>query len=265
MSFTPNLDDGETTSVFISEKKIRTWMSKNGGGSQEYSDVWSNKELTEPLSFALSDVRTFGGIRTNKYNTLFVSFNLSAEQSKRIKKIVGEPLFNLIYDNKHNLLKNASKIKSKEVLEAQWSGVVQDGAMKPDGSGDCYSDQITGTVEHKKVGKQVIPHPDKISIVDLSENDYSWASLDGEMKEVIFEITKVTYKNGEVRPRLFVRRIVPNQQAAKKFSTKRTMKQVEDNNASPVEIQKITELVAPVATASLPVPVGDKSLKKQKK
>jgi hypothetical protein len=184
----PNVET-DNISLNITEKKVRSWAT----GKREWVEVYDGSDDTVNFAFSVSDLRTFKGIMTNSWSGLFISFNLSDEQSAAIKNKVGDPILNEIFKNKAKLVQNHRDIKSVEFLRMIWKGPVSKGNMRDenDESKGFYNDQLTCSVPTKLIKGVPSPNPSEIEIVDLNNKPYEWNSISGDISEAIFEIEKV--------------------------------------------------------------------------
>jgi hypothetical protein len=247
----------------LSDKKVKSWnwTDKEGKahiGSQEFVEVYYGKKQS-PLTFSISDVRTINGIQTSNDNKRgFMSVNLKEDQSSEIRKMLDDNLFDMVFENRKELLKHGHKISHPSEIRLMFQGFVKDGDEKHDGTGGRYNDQITCTVPMKRKGQQIIVDDNVCIVEDLDGKPYNWMGLDRQkLKDIVIEVEKIIFGK-DISVRGTIRLVVPESKSRPRVVTKRQVdnrssttsaKDVEEFDTPPTKKQKISE---PENIVSLP-------------
>jgi hypothetical protein len=232
----------DSSKIMLSEKKVKTWNFKDASGkvisgSQTWGDVYYG-EPGKQLMFTVENVRTTGGVMPsgNNMKKSFMSVKLSAEQSEEIKEKIDKKLFDLMFAERVIFMKNPSKIKEPANMSGMFQGVVKEGPLKSDGSGECWPDELTADIPMKKVGKQPTVNSDICVIEDLSGSPYAYTALSScDISEVVVQVDRIVVSD-TIKVKCSYRVIVPKGSAPSRVMTKRKLDQrrAEEEAASAV-------------------------------
>jgi hypothetical protein len=227
-----DIEEFDPEKMQISAVQTKKWSYKNDqgvqcNGSYPWVEVWYEKPK-QAICVLLNDVRTNNGIQTStKYNMLFMSMNLTDEQSTALKEKIDNRIAELLFSVKKEFLKGCptlAQMKKPSDLAILMRPVVQAGQPKDDGTEDCYNDQITVSVPSKKENKQVVVNKEVCTISDINGKPYAWAGISGQLKEMAFGITMIKYDE-QIKINTEARIITPADAAKAKVTTKRKLEQ----------------------------------------
>jgi hypothetical protein len=232
-----DLEDLDSEKIMISPVMTKKWSYKHKEtgemctGSYPYVLIYYEKQK-QGLFVTFNDIRTNNGIQTSaKYSSLFLSCNLTEEQSAMAKKKIDDRVAELLCEVRQQFLKghsNLGKIKQPSDVSFLMRPFVQDGQLKGDGSEDKYNDQITTTVPSKKVNKQVVVNEDVCTIEDTNGKPYAWAAIGGQSLSSL-TLGIVSVKMDEViKYTTEARIIVPTETSRAKVTTKRKLEQAKE-------------------------------------
>lgn len=224
------LDDIKKDKLMLSDRKVRTWNYMQNGdhknGSEVYAEVYYGKKGRK-LQFSVSDVYTNTGIRpTVSKKRGYMAISLKKEVSKLIRQAVGQPLLELVFNNRVEMMpKKGSKFKEISHISFLWKGIVTEGEDKGDGSGETWNDSIICNVPMKRKGQQPIVDSNLCDVEDLDGETYAWAGLDKKrLKEVVLQVDKITFGK-EIVVRCTYRLIVADDKTQPRTMTKRKLEQ----------------------------------------
>jgi hypothetical protein len=264
------LSELDPMKFMFSEKKTKSWNFKNKktgkqqSGSKTYVELYYEKP-GQKLCFVINDVKSFNGIQsTDNFKRGFMSINLKEDKLKEIEKYFDTPVFNLAFQNRKELLKNARNVTQPAEMRVLYHGIVTPGKEKKDSPGEKWDDQLTCSVNMKKKGQQPVVDENSCVIEDLEGRPYAWSTLDGKpLKEVAIEVDQVVFGDN-IKVQGTYRLIVPEGQEAPKVTTKRRMEQQkkrphsdvesgsgDDHKANPPALENVS--APPVAAATAPV------------
>jgi hypothetical protein len=254
-----HIDDLQASDFRLSEKKTRTWTWKEDGQpkkrEQVYAEVYQGASGTNPLIVNLSDIRTINGVQiTARYNSGFMSVNLTDELSRQVRERLDEQLFLLCFERRGELLKQGKKITKPSEMKIMFSGLVKDGDEKPDGTG-CYNDQITCTVPTQKKGQQVVVDPQQCAVEDLEGAPYPTAGVERKaLKEVAIQIEKIVFDK-EISVRARYRLIVADTKAVPVVMTKRKLAMQSESppSGAPAKVARVSEAAHNIEHIELPI------------
>ena len=255
---TPNAEDVNGSMMRFSNEKKNEWQYKDNNGTpctrtQRYFEVYtSNSDQDKKFCFTLCDVKTINGIQTStKFakGSALISVNLTKEQSAMVRNNVNQPIYDLVYKNRVAVFKNKSKtdqMTHPSLMQALFMGIVKNGEDKNDGSGTQWNDQITASVPFKKKSSEIIVNENLCRVEDIEGNVFPWSNLDKQkIKEIVFEIDRVTASDTEAKVRCNCRLIVVDAKSAPKIMTKRKLedsKQKPNNKKQKVEKETEEEM-----------------------
>lgn len=222
-----HIDDLNISDIRLSEKKTKVWNWMEDGQpkkrEQVYTEVYYGAGNSNRLILNLSDIRTINGVQiTTRYNSGFMSINLSDVLSKQIREALDDQLFRLCFERRTELLKQGKKITKPSEMRIMFSGIVKDGDEKPDGTGS-YNDQITCTIPTIKKGQQVAVDTQQCVIEDLDGTPFPSSDVERKsLKEVAIEIEKIVFDK-EISVRGRFRLIVPDTKTVPVVMTKRKL------------------------------------------
>jgi hypothetical protein len=222
-----SVSDIEASKVILSEKKTKKWQWKEDGElksrTQTYAEVYYGEEGRK-LCFTLSDVKTINGIQTmTKFNSGFMSINLTPEQSQEVRNKLDNVLFKLAYENRVEMMKKGGKISHPSEMRLMFQGFVKEGEEKKDKPGEFWGDQVTAKVPTKRRKQQVIVDDNLCVVEDLGGKPYSWTALDRKgLKEIAIEVDRMIFDK-DITVRGSYRLIVPNEVSRPKIVTKRKL------------------------------------------
>jgi hypothetical protein len=224
----PSVSEVNKSDMILSDKKVKSWNwtdkeGKTHAGSQDYAELYY-KESGKKMAIALTDVRTINGIQTtNDGKRGFMSINLTDEQSSDIQKKVDDSIFNLVFDQRKDLLKQGNKISHPSEIRLMFKGFIKEGDEKKDGG--RWNDQITVSVPMKKKSNQLVVDDNICSVEDLEGNPYNWMGLDRQkLKDVVIEVEKIVLGK-DISLRGVLRMVVPDAKARPRVTTKRKLEQ----------------------------------------
>jgi len=229
----PLVEDLDPLKFGLTKKKNRifNWTDDNGEAltrRRPYTDAWyQNKD--RKASFVLTNVKTYKGVQISKKfkkPTGFLVFSLTDEQSTMIKDKVDKPLFNLIFVNRTDLLKDGKDIQDPREIIRMYKGVVKKGEEKKDEPGKYWQDSIIAGVTLRQDGPNIVPDENVCPIEDLEGKPYAWTGLQGKtLEEVGVEIERIDLENTEFTVRLNVCFITSKEKARPKYTSRRRMQQ----------------------------------------
>ncbi len=231
-----DVDDLDPEKIMISPVMTKSWSYKHKEtgepckGSYPYVHVYYEKPKQQFVP-QIKNVRTNGIQTSSKYQSLFLSANLTEEQSKMMRSKIDDRIAELLFDVRKDLLKgysNLSKITKPADVSFIMAPFVKDGQPKPDDSGDKYDDQITTTVPSKKVNKQVVVNSDVCTIEDINGKPYSWAGINGNLAELAIGVLMIKYDE-QIKYVTEARVITPTEPSRAKVVTKRKLDQAKES------------------------------------
>lgn len=227
-----NLEDIDKNLVRIDDvKKVKKWNWVKDGkvisGSREFANVYYGNS-DQKMVIVLQDVKSYKGIQQSvKYNSAFISFKLTPEQSALLKEKLDQVIMKLIFDKRQAFLgSKGSKMNHVSEMSLIFQGVVKEGEPKQDDPSVCWPDQLTCTVPTKRKGQDIEVDLKQCQIEDLDCRPYSWMDVDGStgIKEVAFQIDEIKFGK-EVNVKTSARLIVPDIMSTPKIVTKRKLEQ----------------------------------------
>jgi hypothetical protein len=218
------LEEVDTKSITITEEIKKTWSWKDTDGKKNTRTV-SLVEVGydgKPFSFEMSKVRSNQGVQiSTKFGSIFMSLNLTDEQSQLITEKIDNPLRNLLFKKRSVLFKQGDKMTHVSEM-IMFTGLVKKGDPKNDGTGKNWPDQLTITVPSKKERGQPVIDSSVVSVEDIDGNALPFNAVEKDIEEVIIEVMKIDLgKDFTVRGRF--RLIVSSGKAAVKVVSKRKL------------------------------------------
>lgn len=229
----PLVEDMDPLKYSLSKKKTRVfnWVDDNGESMtrrRPYTEAWYEKKDNKAC-FVLNNVKTYKGIQISKKfkkPTGFMVLSLSDEQANLVKEKVDKVLFNLIFVNRKELLKDGKDIEDPREIIRMYKGVVKKGEEKQNEPGKFWQDSVIAGVTLRQEGPNTVPDENVCPIEDLEGKPYAWTGLQGKtLEEVGVEIERIDLEPTEFKVKLNICFITSKEKSRAKVTSRRRMQQ----------------------------------------